>query len=89
MDVEARHLVEAVEHDAVLPGEDGEGDRAVGQHEVGLEPGCAERGVGAGRAEEGLQQHRDVHKVAEVQHEEMVLTRPFGNVTECNLATIL
>ena len=45
MDEEAGHLVQGVEHDGVLPGQDGHGDGAVTQHEVGLEPGAADSAI--------------------------------------------
>ena len=41
----AGHLVQGMEHDGVLPGEDGDCDGAVAHHEVGLEPGGAEARV--------------------------------------------
>ena len=60
VDEEAGHLVQGVEHHGVLPGQDGHGDGAVAQHEVGLEPGAAEPRVRAHAAGEGLQQHGDL-----------------------------
>ena len=42
MNVEAGHLVQGVEHDGVLPGQDGDGEGAVAQHKVCLEPRAAE-----------------------------------------------
>ena len=60
MDEEAGHLVQGVEHDGVLPGQDGDGDRAVAQHEVGLEPGAADTRVCGHAAGQRLQQHRDL-----------------------------
>ena len=52
---EAGHLVQGVEHDGVLPGEDGDGDRTVTKHEVRLEPGAADSMVCSGAAGETLQ----------------------------------
>ena len=50
----AGHLVQGVEDDGVLPGEDGDGDGAVAHHEVGLEPGGAEARVRVHGAGQGL-----------------------------------
>ena len=56
VDEEAGHLVQGVEDDGVLPGEDGDGDGAVAEHKVGLEPGAADAGVCRHAAGQGLQQ---------------------------------
>ena len=53
----AGHLVQGVEDDRVLPGEDGDGDGAVAHHEVRLEPGGAEARVRVHGAGQGLEQH--------------------------------
>ena len=78
MDEEAGHLVQGVEDERVLPGEDGHSDGAVAQHVVGLEPGAAEPAVGAHAAGQTLQQHGGVEEITEVQHEEMVLDSFIG-----------
>ena len=53
----AGHLVQGVEDDGVLPGEDGDGDGAVAHHEVRLEPGGAEARVRFHGTGQGLEQH--------------------------------
>ena len=78
MDEEAGHLVQGVEDERVLPGEDGHSDGAVAQHVVRLEPGAAEPAVGAHAAGQTLQQHGGVEEITEVQHEEMVLDSFIG-----------
>ena len=50
----AGHLVQGVEDDGVLPGEDGYGDGAVAHHEVRLKPGGAEARVRVHGAGQGL-----------------------------------
>ena len=52
----AGHLVQGVEYDGVLPGEDGDGDGAVAHHKVGLKPGGAEARVRVHGAGQGLKQ---------------------------------
>ena len=81
MDEEAGHLVQGVEDERVLPGEDGHSDGSVAQHEVGLEPGAAEPTVRAGAAGQTLQQHRGVEEITEIQHEEMVLDSFVGQIS--------
>ena len=73
MNEEAGHLVQWVEDDRVLPGEDGQGDGSVAHHVVWLEPGTAEPSVRAHTAGQTLQQYRGVEEITEIQHEEMVL----------------
>ena len=65
MDVDGGQLVKAVEDEAVLPDHDGVHENSHAEDVVGLVPGQA------GGEEEALDQHRDVHEVTEVQHEEM------------------
>ena len=48
VDVEAGHLVQGVEHDRVLPGQDGDGDGAVGEEEVGLKVEGGKFEIGGG-----------------------------------------
>ena len=67
MDVDGGQLVEAVEDEAVLPDHDGVHENSHAEDVVGLVPGEA------GGEEEALDQHRDVHEVTEVQHEEMLI----------------
>ena len=85
MDEEAGHLVQGVEDERVLPGEDGHSDRAVAQHEVGLEPDAAEPAVGAGAAGQTLQQHGGVQEITEIQHEEMILDSFVGQISKKDL----
>ena len=84
MDVEAGHLVQGVEDEGVLPGEDGQRDGTVAQHEVRLEPRPAEPRVRAGGAGEALEQHGDVEEVAEVQHEELILDGFIGEISKAH-----
>ena len=70
---EAGHLVQWVEDDRVLPGEDGKGDGSVAHHVVWFEPGTAEPCVRAHTAGKTLQQYWGVEEITEIQHEEMVL----------------
>ena len=58
MNVEAGHLVQGVEHDGVLPGQDGDGEGAVAQHKVCLEPRAAESRVRTDPAQQRLQHCR-------------------------------
>ena len=81
MDEEAGHLVQGVEDERVLPGEDGHSDGAVAQHVVRLEPGAAEAAVGAGAAGQALQQHGGVQEITEIQHEEMILDSFVGQIS--------
>ena len=56
-----------MEYQAVLPDHDGVHEDAHAEDVVCLVPGQA------GGEEEALDQHRDVHEVTEVQHEEMLV----------------
>ena len=85
MDEEAGHLVQGVEDERVLPGEDGHSDGAVAQHEVGLEPDAAEAAVGGGAAGQALQQHGGVQEITEIQHEEMILDSFVGQISKIDL----
>ena len=82
MDVEAGHLVQGVEDEGVLPGEDGHRDGSVAHHEVRLEPRPAEPRVRGGGADEALEQDGDVEEVTEVQHEELILDSFVGEISE-------
>ena len=96
VDVEAGHLVQAVEHHRVLPGKDCNGNRTVAdgklsneyqnqeetrpECKVGFEPGRSK--TGGWREEESLRDDRDLHEIAEVEHEEMVVDRSIGRVSQ-------
>ena len=82
MDVEAGHLVQGVEHEGVLPGEDGQRNWPVAHHEVRLEPRPTESRVRGGGADEALEQDGDVEEVTEVQHEELILDSFVGEISE-------
>ena len=56
VDKEACHLVKRMEDNGVLPGEDGNGDGAMAEHEVGFEPGAADARVCRHTTGQGLQQ---------------------------------
>ena len=67
MDEDWGQFIEAVEHEAVLPDQDSHHQHAHAEDIVGFVPSQAVR------EQDGLQQHRDVHEVAEVQHEQVVI----------------
>ena len=50
------------------------------EHKVGLHPGGPE-GRGGGE-KDGLEDHREVDEVAEVEHEEVVVDGPVGGVAQ-------
>ena len=56
-----------MEHEAVLPDKDGHHQDTHAEHIVGFVPGQA---VGE---QDGLEQNGDVHEVAEVEHEQVVI----------------
>ena len=67
VDEDGGQFIEAVEDKAVLPDEDGHHQHAHAEDVVGFVPGQA---VGE---QDCLQQHRDFHDVAEVQHVQVVI----------------
>ena len=67
VDEDGGQFIEAVKHKAVLPDKDGHHQHAHAEDVVGFVPGQA---VGE---QDCLQQHRDVHEVAKVEHEQVVI----------------
>ena len=76
VDEDGGQFIEAVEDKAVLPDEDGHHQHAHAEDVVGFVPGQA---VGE---QDGLQQHRDIHEVAEVEHEEVIVDCSVGGVSQ-------
>ena len=50
------------------------------ERKVGFEPGRPK--TGGWREEKGLRDHRDLHEVTEVEHEEVVVDRAVGRVSQ-------
>ena len=75
MNKDGCEFVKTVEDKAVLPDHNGHHEDAHAEDIVGLEP---DQAVGE---EENLEQHGDVHEVAKVQHEQMVIALDILNVS--------